>query len=187
MGGRPVDEERRQELLDAVVDHTIEHGFAELSWRRTASAVGVAPTSLVHRFGTKEQMLQAVQERLRERIMADTGAAIGLRAGLAAAARAVWERTSRPERGAEFRLFFAVYGRALQAPGEFADFLDHVVADWMGTLIAAQPAALDESVAARRATLVIASLRGLLADLLTTGDSERVHDAAEHYLASLEE
>ncbi|MCW2936609.1 MAG: putative regulatory protein [Actinomycetia bacterium] len=31
-------------------------------------------------------------------------------------------------------LFFAVYGRALQAPQQFEGFLEHVVADWMNAL-----------------------------------------------------
>jgi hypothetical protein len=35
-------------------------------------------------------------------------------------------------------------------------------------------------------TLVIATIRGLLLDLLTTGDAGRVQDAAESFLASLE-
>jgi hypothetical protein len=40
--------------------------------------------------------------------------------------------------------------------------------------------------AARTATLVIATIRGLLLDLLATGDRDRVQDAAESFLASLE-
>lgn len=186
MAGRPVDERRREELLDAVVEYTIEHGFAGLSWRPIASAIGVAPTSLVHRFGTKEGMLQAIQARLRERIFAATSEAVGPHPDLAAAARAVWDRASRPDHEAEFRLFFAVYGQALQAPVAYADFLDHVVADWMDSLVAAQPAGTDPATAARTATLVIATLRGLLLDLLATGDRARVEDAAESVLATLE-
>jgi hypothetical protein len=45
---------------------------------------------------------------------------------------------SDPGRAAVFRLFFAVYGRALQAPQQFADFLDHLVVDWMKALVDAQ-------------------------------------------------
>jgi predicted RNA-binding Zn ribbon-like protein len=101
--------------------------------------------------------------------------------------RAVWERASEPARGAEFRLFFAVYGRALQAPEQFADFLAHVVADWMESLRAAQGPDADPAAATRTATLVVATIRGLLLDLLTTGDRERVREAAESFLASLEE
>lgn len=182
--GRPVDHRRRVELLDGVVDYTIEHGFEELSWRPLAAALQVSPTTLVHRFGSKEQMLVAILARLRERIVAATSEELGKEPDLATAARVVWTRTSSPRRESEFRLFFAVYGRALQDRRLFAEFLDHVVADWMASLRDAQPDA-DPETAARRATLVIATIRGLLLDLLTTGERDRVEDAAESFLAGL--
>jgi AcrR family transcriptional regulator len=186
MAGRPVNHERRAELLDAVVDYTVEHGFSDLSWRPVAAAIGVSPTTLVHRFGTKEQMLQTVLERLRQRIFQATGETVGEQPDLATAVRAVWKRTSDPEQGAEFRLFFAVYGRALQEPQLFSDFLDHVVTDWMNALREAQGPDADPATATRTATLVIATIRGLLLDLLATGDRDRVQDAAESFLATLE-
>ncbi|WP_459800567.1 TetR/AcrR family transcriptional regulator [Herbidospora sp. RD11066] len=183
--GRPVDHRRRADLLDAVVDYTVEHGFSDLSWRPVAAALGVSATTLVHHFGAKEQMLEAILGRLRERIVEATRDPSGAAPDLATAARTVWARTSAPEREPEFRLFFAVYGRALQAPAQFTGFLDHVVADWMRSLIEAQGPAADPAEAARRATLVIATIRGLLLDLLATGDRARVGDAAETFLATL--
>ena len=185
MTGRPVDHQRRGELLDAVVDYTVEHGFSEVSWRPVAAAVGVSPTTLVHHFGTKEQMLVAILGRLRERIRAATSDPAGEQPGLAAAARAAWTRTSDPRQWPEFRLFFAVYGRALQAPEQFEGFLDRVVADWMSDLVGSQGPGADPVTAARTATLVIATIRGLLLDLLATGDRDRVQDAAESFLAGL--
>ncbi len=185
MAGRPVDHQRRAELLDAVVDYTVEHGFSDVSWRPVAAGLGVAPTTLVHRFGTKEQMLVAILGRLRERILASTRETLGERPDLATAARLAWMRTSDPRRDPEFRLFFAVYGRALQAPQQFGEFLDRVVADWMGVLVEAQGAGVDRATAARAATLVIATIRGLLLDLLATGDRARVEDAAEAFLTAL--
>ncbi|MGV9823603.1 TetR/AcrR family transcriptional regulator [Nocardia xishanensis] len=186
MAGRPVDHQRRDELLDAVVDYAAEHGLSELSWRPVAAGVGVSPTTLVHHFGTKEQMLQIILERLRQRMFAATRDAAGAHPDLATAARAVWVRTSDPRRQAEFRLFFAVYGRALQAPQQFTDFLDHVVTDWMTSLREAQIPDTDPETATRTATLVIATIRGLLLDLLTTGDRDRVDGAAESFLSTLE-
>ncbi|GAA1016143.1 TetR family transcriptional regulator [Acrocarpospora pleiomorpha] len=186
MAGRPVDHERRAELLDAVVDYTVEHGFSDLSWRPVAAALGVSTTTLVHHFGAKEQMLEAILGRLRERIFAATSEVLGEQPDLATAARAVWTRTSDPRRGAEFRLFFAVYGRALQAPQQFAGFLERVVADWMRALVDLQGPGTDPATATRTATLVIATIRGLLLDLLATGDQYRVQDAAESFLATLE-
>jgi AcrR family transcriptional regulator len=186
MAGRPVDHQRRADLLDAVVDYTVEHGFSDLSWRPVAAALGVSTTTLVHHFGAKEQMLEAILGRLRERIRAATQDMLGEQPGLAAAARAAWTRTSDPQRESEFRLFFAVYGRALQAPQQFAGFLERVVADWMSALVDAQGPGADPPTATRAATLVIATIRGLLLDLLATGDRDRVQAAAENFLATLE-
>src|SRR5262245_15155005 len=109
--GRPVNHQRRTELLDAAVEYAADHGFAELSWRPVAAALGVSTTTLVHHFGTKEQMLEAILGRLRERMFAATRDPGGERPGLAAEARAAWARASDPGREAEFRLLFAVYGR----------------------------------------------------------------------------
>lgn len=187
MAGRPVDHQRRAELLDAVVDYTVEHGFSELSWRPVAAALGVSSTTLVHHFGTKEQMLETILGRLRERMFAATSEAAGDQPGLATAARTVWARTSDPRQWAEFRLFFAVYGRALQSPQQFADFLEHVVADWMRALCDAQGPDVAPATAARNATLVIATIRGLLLDLLATGDRDRIQDAAETFLTNLDD
>lgn len=185
MAGRPVDHQRRAELLDAVVDYAVDHGFSELSWRPVAAALGLSTTTLVHRFGTKDQMLVAILGRLRARLFEATRV-VGEQPDMATAARAVWTLTSDPQQEAEFRLFFAVYGRALQAPQQFAEFLDRVVTDWMSALRDAQGPDADPTMATRKATLVVATIRGLLLDLLATGDRNRVQDAAENFLASLE-
>ncbi len=55
----------------------------------------------------------------------------------------------------------------------------------MSALVDAQGTGTDPATATRNATLVIATTRGLLLDLLATGDQARVQDAAETFLASL--
>ena len=185
MVGRPVNHQRRTELLDAAVEYAAEFGFSELSWRPVAAALGVSPTTLVHHFGTKEQMLEAVLGRLRERMLVATRGPVGERRDLAAEARAAWARAADPRHEAEFRLLFAVYGRALQAPEQFAAFLEHAVAYWMSALVEVQGPEVDRATATHRATLVIATIRGLLLDLLTTGDRERVQEVAESFFATL--
>lgn len=56
----------------------------------------------------------------------------------------------------------------------------------MSSLCDAQGPDTDPATATRTATLVIATIRGLLLDLLATGDRDRVQDAAEAFLATLE-
>jgi hypothetical protein len=121
-----------------------------------------------------------------ERVFVATRDAAGESPDLATEARASWTGAADPDHAAEFRLFFAVYGRALQAPEQFAAFLEHVVAYWMNALVDAQGPDVDPATATRTATLVIATIRGLLLDLLATGDRERVEDAAESFIATLQ-
>ena len=56
----------------------------------------------------------------------------------------------------------------------------------MSALVDAQGPDTDPATATRTATLVIATIRGLLLDLLATGDRVRVQDAAESFLATLD-
>jgi hypothetical protein len=72
------------------------------------------------------------------------------------------------------RLFFEAYGLALRHPDRYADFLNHAVRDWLDEPLAA----VDEI----SATLAIATVTGLLLDLLTTGDRIRIEDAMERFV-----
>lgn len=186
MVGRPVNQRRRDELLDAVVDYAVDHGFAALTWRPLAAALNVTPTTLVHRFGSKEGLVQAVQQRLREQIIAETAQAHGQSVDIYTYARRVWERVSDPARDGEFRLFFAVYGQALQTPEVFGDFLDHVITEPLAAFAGADIRVGDArgTDLLPAATLLIAAIRGLLLDLLTTGDRARVEAAADALFAT---
>ena len=186
MAGRPVDHQRRAELLDAAVDYAADYGFSELSWRTVAAGLGVSPTTLVHHFGTRENLIQAVLARLRERTTVATTELAGEQPDLATAARAMWAWASDPQRRAVFTLFFAVYGSALQAPAQYADFLEQAGAEVMDTLRRAQGSAVDPGLATRRATVVMATIRGLLLDLLSSQDPAGVHEAAEYFFGVLE-
>lgn len=168
---RPVDLARRQTLLDAAVDYVMEHGLADLSWRPLAEATGVSTTTLVHHFGTKDELIQTIFGRVRERILEATVRTKEVDQDPTHAAHAIWRWSAAPERRAWFRLFFAIYGQALQDPARFDGFLDRVIADWMDTLQDTYPDSIVEK------TLYIAAVRGLLLDLLTTGDDERVQQA----------
>lgn len=186
MTGRPVDHQHRAELLDAAVDYAADHGFSELSWRTVAAGLGVSPTTLVHHFGTREHLIQAVLARLRERTAMATTELAGEQPDLATAARAMWNWGSNPQRRAVFTLFFAVYGSALQAPAQYADFLEQAGAEVMDTLRRAQGPTAEPGLATRRAILVMATIRGLLLDLLSSKDPVGVHEAAACFFDALD-
>ena len=72
------------------------------------------------------------------------------------------------------RLVFEAYGLALRHPDRYSDFLNHAIHDWLDEPLAA----IDEI----SATLAIATVTGLLLDLLTTGDRVRVEDAMARFV-----
>jgi AcrR family transcriptional regulator len=172
---RPVDHDRRRQLLDAAVDYVIEHGLAGLSLRPLAAALGTDAPVLLHHFGSKDRLLVAVLNGVRDRLRAVD--AVVAEDDPVGRVRAVWAWAADPAHDRLYRLFFEAYAVALRRPDRYRDFLDHVVADWL--------AQLTPAVSERQATLVIATLRGLLLDLLATGDRTRVEGALQEYAATL--
>jgi AcrR family transcriptional regulator len=172
---RPLDPKRRQELLDRSVDYVVANGISDLSLRPLAAALGTQAPVLLHHFGSKEQLvveiLGCVRDRLRS--LGRSAEAENRRSGLGA----IWTWISHPDQGPLMRLFFEAYGLALRHPDRYSDFIDHAIHDWLDEPLAA----IDDI----SATLAIATVTGLVLDLLTTGDQMRVEDAMERFLLLL--
>ena len=172
---RPLDPNRRQELLDGAVDYVVANGISDLSLRPLALALGTQAPVLLHHFGTKEHLVEELLGRVRDRLreLGRSAEAETHRSGL----DAVWTWVSDPDQGPLMRLFFEAYGLALRHPDRYADFLDHAVHDWLDEPLAA----VDET----SATLAIATITGLVLDLLTTGDRIRIENAMERFVLLL--
>jgi AcrR family transcriptional regulator len=182
---RPVNEERRSQLLESAVDYAIDNGIAGLSLRPLAAALGVTPTTLVHHFGSKDQLLAAIINRVRERIMAGLDLPPGADADAGGLTRDAWAWMSDESRRELYRFFFELYGRALGDPERFAPFLERVVNDWVTVLTeSGEQNGQDQAAARTQATLGLAVTRGLLLDLLTTGDESRVNAALDAFADS---
>jgi AcrR family transcriptional regulator len=169
---RPPDPRRRQDLLDGAVDYVVAHGISDLSLRPLADALGTQAPVLLHHFGSKEQLVEELLRGVRDRVRAlgRSAEAETRRSGLGT----VWTWVSDPAQGPLMRLFFETYGLALRQPDRYSDFLQHAVRDWLDEPLAA----VDEI----SATLAIATVTGLLLDLLTTGESTRVEGAMERFI-----
>ncbi len=97
--------------------------------------------------------------------------------------RRFWQRLPSPELAAHERLFFEVYGQALQGREDAKSVLDGVIDDWVEPATAALVAdGLAADQARAEARLGLAVVRGLLLDVLATGDSDGVDAAFEHFL-----
>lgn len=175
---RPVDHQRREDLLERAVDHVCAVGLGGLSMRALATALEVDASLLAYHFGSKQTLFALVLNRVRDRLRAVGG--IDADEPLAAVLDRVWSWATDPAHRSLYLLFFEVYAGALRSPQDYRPFLDTVVADWLGPLtLAYQQAGYDPRTAEARATLAVALTRGLLLDLLTTGDHHRI-DTALH-------
>lgn len=172
---RPPDPRRRKELLDGALDYVVAHGISDLSLRPLAAALGTQAPVLLHHFGTKEHLVEELLGEVRNRLRAlgRDAETETYRSGLGA----VWAWASDAEQAGLMRLFFEAYGLALRHPDRYSGFHDHAIRDWLDEPLAA----VDEI----SATLAIATVTGLLLDLLTTGDRGRVEDAMERFLTLL--
>jgi AcrR family transcriptional regulator len=175
----------RQRLLDAVVTHFTEAGLADQSLRRIAEAIGTSHRMLLYHFGSKDGLLLAVvrevEARTQRRLQEFSGDVPG---EADAVIRRMWAYLADPALGDFERLFFALYGRALQGDGSIRALLDDDVAHWLDANVAlTAPWGLPVDVARTHARLGLAVTRGLLLDLLATGDRAGVESALELFAA----
>jgi AcrR family transcriptional regulator len=175
----------RDRLLDAVVQHFAEDGLGDQSLRRIADAVGSSHRMLLYHFGSKDGLLLAVAQEVEARTQGEL-------AGLAAQSdgatddviRRVWAHVSDPELADLERLFFALYARALQGDPTVGPLLDGDISGWLdATASVTQGSGLDVTPETARihARLGVAVVRGLLLDLLATGEHAQVGAALEAF------
>ncbi|QQQ77519.1 TetR/AcrR family transcriptional regulator [Saccharothrix sp. 6-C] len=172
----------RERLLTAVVDHLAERGLGDLSLRRLAEGVGTSHRMLIYHFGSMEGLLVEVVRLVEARQRA-------LLASLplddpAEAARAFWRTLTDPSLRAHERLFFELYAQAAQGRPGTTPLLDGIVTDWLAPVAAIQRSlGHPPDVAEARARLGLAVARGLLLDLIATGDLPAVNAAMDQFIA----
>ena len=165
---RPVDHQRRRELLERATDYVIDHGIAEMSLRPLADALDTQAPVLLHHIGSKEQLVALLLNEVRARLRHVARAAVEEGDD---PVDAVWRWATDPAHDALYRTFFEAYGLALRDPVAYHTFVDSVVTDWL--------AEYGHAAGPIGATALIALVRGLLLDLLATGDYERVNRTFE--------
>jgi AcrR family transcriptional regulator len=180
----PPAEQPRARLLDAVVGYAKSHGISDLSLRELAAAVGTSHRMLIYHFGSKEGLLaavvQAVEAEQREFL---AGLAADPATGPVEAMRAMWRRIADPGLWPSERLFFEIYGQALQGRPGTEGFLDRITEDWveLAAEYSVQLGAPRETARAD-ARLSVAVGRGLLLDLVATGDRAQADQAFERFI-----
>ena len=180
----------RDALLARALGHFAEHGVGDTSLRALAEAIGTSHRMLIYHFGSRDGLLAAVVDTVEQ----------GARDLLA---RTVEEAATDPDpfdAGMRYwhlvteealvygPLFFELTSHAMLGLPYAAELRERLVATWLDALTSmweARDVPADE--ARVEATLDLAMARGLLHDLLLTGDRERIDDAmARHSRAAVD-
>ncbi len=174
----------REDLLAAALQYVTAHGVGEPSLRGLAAGLGTSHRMVIYHFGSLHGLLveivQAVEQRQRDRL-----AVLMAEPDLSPVeqARRFWEPLTDPASWPSERLFFELYGQALQGRPHAVGLLDGVVDDWLDPLTELTVrSGIPREQARAHARLRLAVARGLLLDLLATGDVEGVRAAAEVHL-----
>ena len=175
---RPPDVERRRQLLDALIEAFADGGIGDRSLREIAEAVGTSHRMLLHHFKSRDELLLAIVDEVERRQMAvlpeaSTEPADGF--------AAMWADVRRPELRPFERLFFECYARGAQGEQPFARMLPGAVDSWLAEVDAKTGGTADPAFA----RLGLALTRGLLLDLVATGDDEGVDAAAQAFVELL--
>ncbi len=172
----------KEKLLAAIVDVALAGGIADKSLRAIAESAGTSHRMIIHHFGSREGLLTEVvrtAEARQRAVLAE------LSSQPASQAARMWEHLRRPELAPQERLFFEVYGQAIQGRRWAAPVLDGIVEDWVAPVAAvAEANGVSPETARTIARLYLAVGRGLLLDVLATGDDAEV-DAAMKYFSEM--
>jgi len=174
----------RAELLASVIAWVADNGIGDVSLRTLAEAIGTSHRMLLFHFGSKEQLMvevvravEADQRATVVEIAANDGVDVTERM------RQHWLSLLDPSLRNNIRLFYEVYADALRGRAYTKDFLDEVMAAWLPPVTAAFESTSGAANAPVDARLVLAVTRGLLLDLVTTGDVEGVDAAMQRFAA----
>jgi AcrR family transcriptional regulator len=177
---RPPDEQRRRDLLDALIDAFARDGIGDRSLRDVAAAVGTSHRMLLHHFGSRDGLLLAVVEEVERR---QTERLDVLPADAAGSFASMWTDVHRRELWPLERLFFECYARAAQGETPFTTMLPAAIDGWLAAVDERSGGRADPAVV----RLALAVTRGLLLDLVATGDQEGVDAAAARFASMLRE
>lgn len=173
--------ERRDDLLRRVVAAAAGGGLARRSLRELAAEVGTSHRMLIHHFGSRDGLLAAVVESVER----DQNSRLGeLPDDAAEALRVTWRRTSDPSFWPIERLFFECYARGTQGEPPF-DRLVPALVDQTLAAVATRPDVGGDADGPAMARLGLAVIRGLLLDLVATGNRKATDRALELYASMI--
>ncbi|MEU6844877.1 TetR/AcrR family transcriptional regulator [Streptomyces sp. NPDC046716] len=181
---RPVNTEKRAELLGQVVEYVQRHGLADLSLSPLAESIGTTKRMLLYYFGSRENLIALALEASRpdaHALFDGVEDADDLRRS----ARALWKAITVGEQAGPIRMLLQLLSLAATHPETYRDIAAETVEVMVGPIADAFARLGHPRASAReRATLLVSGLRGLCQDRLVTGDAARTDAAAAHLITA---
>jgi AcrR family transcriptional regulator len=175
--------------LRAILEYVLEFGIADLSLRPLGEYVAASPRTLLYHFGSKEQLVVAALEEANARqlrlldVWYERSAEHDARTILLRA----WQWLAAPRHDRLLRLLFETSGYALRDRKRYAGVLRGASTQWIPPF---ERALADRGFSAERATalatLVVAVIRGLLFEMLATGERARAERAFRSFINAIE-
>ena len=186
---RTPDLERRQELLDRIVEYLAQNGLAQATLRPMAAALDVSINRLVHHFGSKEELLTAALARALERQMAlqDNWLRRSPRLTQAELYRKWWRwMNADPANLALVRLNYEAATLDTNVSGVAGEVRADQIGVWRhDTEQRLEAEGMPSARAEAEASLIKATFTGLVMDLFATGDRRRLTRAINDFLDRL--
>ena len=176
----------RDRLLSAALDYLRRDEAPDFSLRELAAAIGTSHRMLVYHFGSREGLLvEIVRSFEAEQCVRMSALLADETRPLLERLHELWQGFCSPGMQSRERLFFEVYGYALQGRDETRGFLHELVDAWLAPLeIVADRIGVDPDERRASAGLFLAVTRGLLFSLLASGNLQDVEATMRHFLAN---
>ena len=186
---RTPDLERRQELLDRIVDYLAQNGLAQTTLRPMAASLEVSINRLVHHFGSKEELLTAALARALEQQIAvqDHWLRRSPRLTQAELYRKWWRwMNADPANLALVRLNYEAATLDTSVTGLAGEVRADQIGVWRhDTEQRLEAEGMPRARVEVEASLIKATFTGLVMDLFATGDRRRLTRAMNDFLDRL--
>jgi len=173
---------KADDLLAKIIEIVRRTGLAGFSLDTLAPQLGTSSRMLVYYFGSKDELLGRIVYAVRT----DTVNAFASRpAGTIIEAVDQWWNYYRANL-ADMQFFFHLASRSFEEPDKFAEFSSTAVELWTSYFHQSLRGVTKTDAEAQTiARLALATVRGLMVDLLITGETKRVEDSLGEFKSLL--
>lgn len=186
-GRKTRHEHRRPEIVAALAEYFVNNGFAGLSLRPAAAAIGVTHSTLLRHFASKEDLVVEVVQKISKDFVTRLASAMekDRNADIGSFIRTLWDRMNEPPERNHFLFLFEI--TALEGRSDVPRFkvgrtlTDDLVAPLQKKLW--KDFGMRQDRAAAMAHLVAAQIRGLMIAQFLMGDRKDSDQQLEQFLA----